>query len=170
MQRRTLLGLGAAGAAVLALAGGGAALMTAPAWRDARLQPAGRAVMSGVARGVLDGSWPDDAAQASAALKAHLTRLQGTIAGMPSTTQSEVNELLSLLATSPGRRVVAGLSTPWEDAPVAELQAALQSMRQSRLMLRRQAYQALRDLTHAAFFADASTWPLLHYPGPRTVA
>jgi hypothetical protein len=43
-------------------------------------------------------------------------------------------------------------------------------MRQSSLLLRRQAYGALRDLTHAAYFADATTWPLLRYPGPRTLA
>lgn len=159
-----------AGAAALAAVGGGAALMVAPAWRDARLQPAGRAVMSGVARGVLDGSWPADAAQAAAALQAHLDRLQGTIAGMPPSTQGELDQLLTILATAPGRRVLAGLSAPWEDARVVQLQAALQSMRVSRLMLRQQAYHALRDLTHAAFYADASTWPLLHYPGPRTLA
>jgi hypothetical protein len=170
MQRRTLLGLGVAGAAALAVAGGGAALLTARAWRNNRLLPAGRSVMSGVARGVLDGSWPAAAAQASAALQAHLQRLQGTIAGMPPATQGELNELLMILATPPGRRALAGLSAPWDEATVAQLHAAMQSMRQSSLMLRRQAYHALRDLTHAAFFADASTWPLLRYPGPRALA
>jgi hypothetical protein len=50
------------------------------------------------------------------------------------------------------------------------VQAALQSMRSSTLIVRRQAYSALRDLTHAAYFADRSTWPLMGYPGPRSIA
>ena len=39
-------------------------------------------------------------------------------------------------------------------------------MRASRIALRQQAYHALRDLTHAAYFADAATWARLGYPGP----
>lgn len=170
MQRRTLLGLGVAGAALLALAGGGAALMYEPAWRDRQLLPAGRTVLAAVARAVLDGSLPADAAQQAAAVDAHLSRMQATVSAMPPHTQSEIGDLLALLAMPPGRRALAGLSSAWSDASVAQTQAALQSMRQSSLLLRRQAYNALRDLTHAAFFADASTWTLLHYPGPRSLA
>jgi hypothetical protein len=39
-------------------------------------------------------------------------------------------------------------------------------MRLSGLVLRRQAYAALHDITAAAYFSDASTWPQLGYPGP----
>jgi len=46
----------------------------------------------------------------------------------------------------------------------------LLSLRVSGVDLRRQVYQALRDLTNAAYYADASTWPLLGYPGPRALA
>jgi hypothetical protein len=170
MQRRTLLGLGVAGAALLALAGGGAALMYERAWRDGKLLPAGRRVLAAVARAVLDGSLPSDAAARATAIDGHLTRLQATVSAMPAHTQSEVADLLALLSMPPLRVTLTGLSSPWEQASVADVQAALQSMRQSSLLLRRQAYGALRDLTHAAYFADASTWPLLHYPGPRTLA
>ena len=156
MQRRTLLGLGVAGAAVLALAGGGAALMYERAWRDGKLLAAGRRVLASVARAVLDGSLPSDVAAQAAAMPPH--------------TQGEIADLLALLAMPPLRASLAGLSAAWERAPVADVQAALQSMRQSSLLLRRQVYGALRDLTHAAYFADASTWPVLRYPGPRTFA
>ena len=169
MQRRTLLGLGGAGAALVALAGGGAALMYERAWRDGKLLPAGRRVLAAVARAVLDGSLPaNDAAQA-AAIDDHLTRMESTVSAMPLHTQSEVADLLALLSMPPLRVTLAGLPGAWEHAPVADVQAALQSMRQSSLLLRRQAYGALRDLTHAAYFADPSTWPLLHYPGPRAL-
>lgn len=167
MQRRSLLGLGVAGAAVLALAGGGAALMYERAWRDGKLLPAGRRVLAAVARAVLDGSLPSDAAAQAAAIGGHLARMEATVSAMPTHTQSEIADLLALLAMPPLRATVAELSVAWERASVSEVQAALQSMRQSSLLLRRQAYGALRDLTHAAYFADPSTWPLLHYPGPR---
>lgn len=170
MQRRTLLGLGVAGAAVLTLAGGGAALMYERALRDGKFLPAGRHVLAAVARAVLDGSLPNDVAAQATAIDSHLTRLQATVNAMPTHTQSEVADLLALLAMPPLRVILAGLSSPWEQASVADVQAALQSMRQSSLLPRRQAYGALRDLTHAAYFADASTWPLLRYPGPRTLA
>lgn len=170
MQRRTLLGLGVAGAAVLALAGGGAAWLYEAAWRDGELLPAGRRVLAPIARAVLDGSLPEDPRAADSAIGAHLARMQALLRGLPPHTQTEVADLLALLAMAPGRRAFAGLSSAWDSAAVHDVQAALQSMRRSSLLLRRQAYNALRDLTHAAYYADASTWPLLRYPGPSAIA
>jgi hypothetical protein len=46
----------------------------------------------------------------------------------------------------------------------------LRSLRASSLLLRRQIYTALRDLTRGAYFADASTWPQMRYPGPRALS
>lgn len=171
MQRRTLLALGITGSALLAVAGGGAWLLhTSPAWRDGRLLPDGERVMRAVARGVLDGSLPDARAAQDAALDAHLVRLQVSLAALSPASQREVDQLLTLLATAPGRVAIAGLAPAWEDASVDDLQRALQSMRVASLALRRQAYQALRDLTHAAFFADPSTWAQLGYPGPLKIS
>jgi hypothetical protein len=170
MQRRTLLGLGVAGAALVALAGGGAALMYERAWRESKLLPAGRRVLAAVARAVLDGSLPADVAARAAAMDAHLARMESTVSAMPLHTQGEVADLLALLAMPPLRVTLTGLRGAWEHASVADVQTALQSMRLSSLLLRRQAYGALRDLTHAAYFADPTTWPLLHYPGPRALA
>jgi hypothetical protein len=170
MQRRTLLGLGVAGGALLALAGAGVAWMYEAAWRDGHLLPAGRRVLAGVARAVLDGTLPAEPRVQSAAIEAHLNRMQALIQAMPPHTQAEVADLLAVLALPPSRWALCGLSSPWETAAVNEVQSALQSMRRSSLLVRRQAYGALRDLTHAAYFADASTWPLLRYPGPRAIA
>jgi hypothetical protein len=170
MQRRTLLGLGVAGGAVLALAGAGAAWLREATWRDGELLPAGRRVLAGVARGVLDGSLPGEALQQAAAIEAHLWRVQTAVRAMPPHTQSELADLLALLAMSPTRVALAGLARDWELASVGELQTALQAMRQSSLLLRRQAYNALRDLTHAAYFSEPATWRQLNYPGPRALA
>lgn len=169
MQRRTLLKLGIASTVTLTLVGGGVAWLYEPAWHDGRLTVTGRNVLAAIARAVLDGSLPADASLQTAALASHLDRMGATLLAMPATTQHEVGDLLALLATPPGRLTLAGLSTDWPRADVAQLQAALQAMRTSRLMLRRQAYHALRDLTHAAYFASSATWAQLGYPGPAKI-
>jgi hypothetical protein len=166
MQRRTLLKVGLGTGAACHRQRGAALLFTERAWTGQQLTTTGRTVLSAVARAVLDGSLP---ANATAALEAHLDRMNTTLAGMPPATQAEVNELLTLLGTTAGRVGLAGLSTAWPEASVAQMQSALQGMRGSSLLLRRQAYHALRDLTHAAYFADASTWGLMGYPGPLKV-
>jgi hypothetical protein len=169
MQRRTLLGLGLAGTALLAAAGGGIAWMQGAAWRDGQLLAPGRKVIAAVARAVLEGSLPAPPASQARAIEAHLDRMQATLRALPPHTQAEVADLLALLALPPTRLALCGLSSAWDDAPVAAVQAALRSMRGSSLLLRRQAYGALRDLTHAAYFVDASTWSVLRYPGPRAL-
>jgi hypothetical protein len=166
MERRTLLKLGVASGAALALLGGGAALLFEPAWRDGRLSPNGETIFVAVARAVLDGSLPIDTAARRSALGAHLERMSATLRSMSPSAQTEVARLLALLSTPPGRLAMAGLTSDWESAQTPQIQLALKAMRTSRLLLRRQAYHALRDLTHAAYFSDRSTWTQLGYPGP----
>lgn len=166
MQRRSLLALGLGSAAVLAIAGGGFALI-APALDGDRLGKGARRVFRAVARVVLDGMLPQEPALREAALDGHLLRLGATIAGFPAATRTELSLLIALLDSMPGRRALARLASDWPDASAAELQSALQSMRESSLELRQQAYHALRDLTNAAYFADPQTWALIGYPGPR---
>lgn len=168
MQRRTLLKLGVAGGAVLAVAGGGLALLR-PGLVDGRLSAGGREVFAAVARAVLDGALPAEPAARQRVLAAHLDRLDDTVAGLPAAARGELSDLLGLLAAAPGRLAFAGLRPAWAEAGVAELQDALQSMRTSRLALRQQAFHALRDLTNAAYYADASTWAAIGYPGPREI-
>lgn len=160
--------LGIGGAAVLAVAGGGLALLR-PGWQGGRLSADAAIVMRAVARGVLDGNLPDDAVKREAALHGHLQRLAATIVGLPAATQSELSQLLALLASMPGRTLLAGLHVPWADASVEQLTAALQDMLSSSIALRQQAFHALRDLTNAAYFADPGTWPMLGYPGPTDI-
>ena len=173
VQRRKLFQLGLGAAALLAVVGGGMALLR-PGLSNGRLSAAGLAVLGGVARAVLDGSlpadMPADRATRALALEAHLARVDAAVADFPAPTQAELSQLLALLAAAPGRIALAGLNTDWNQAGVAEVQRALQDMRTSGLALRQQAYHALRDLTNAAFYADAGAWPLLGYPGPVSVS
>ncbi|MCM2356402.1 MAG: hypothetical protein NDI68_06890 [Arenimonas sp.] len=168
MQRRRWLQLGLGAAAVLAV-GGGAALLWTPGLQAGHLTPAGRAVFLHVGRALLDGSLPTEPGARDQALAAFVQRVDETVAALPAHAQGELSQLLALLAGAPGRRGLAGLAPDWPDASIAQIQQALQGMRVSRLALRRQAYQALHDLSGAAFFADPSAWPILGYPGPRTL-
>jgi len=168
MRRRSLLALGAVSATVLAMGGGALALLQ-PGLRDARLSAGGREVFAGAARGLLDGSLPPDGPGLQRALEGLLERIDGLIAALPAHAQSELSQLLALLATAPGRRTLAGLAQPWPVASVADIQAGLQAMRVSGISLRQQAYQALHDIVGSAYFSDAQTWSLLGYPGPLKI-
>jgi hypothetical protein len=126
-------------------------------------------VFAGAARGLLDGIIPPEGAQRAAAIADLLTRIDGLIANLPSHAQAELSQLLALLASAPGRRAFAGLTSPWADATTQQVQDALQAMRVSRVSLRQQGYQALHDIVGAAYFSGESTWALLGYPGPLSI-
>ena len=168
MQRRSLLQLGAGAGAVLALAGLGAA-MWSPGWRHGQLSDAARGIFTAAARCVLDGILPDDAHIRSQALAAHLVRVEASIAGLSPATRAELSDLLAVLTTAPGRLALTGLRVDWSNASTSALSEAFQGMRLSSSSTRRQIYQAFRDLTNAAWFADAGTWDVLGYPGPQAV-
>ena len=168
MKRRTLFKLGAASAALFALAGG-AASMLQPGLQNGKLAEAGREVFLAVGRAVLQTSLPSEDAAMSVALSGLLERIDALTLALPPHAQDELSQLLSLLASAPGRHLLAGLDQSWSVAPVTDIQQALQGMRLSALALRQQAYAALHDITAAAYFTDASTWPLLGYPGPLAI-
>ncbi|MFM9881148.1 MAG: hypothetical protein ACKVOO_12155 [Burkholderiaceae bacterium] len=165
MQRRHVLRLGLASAAAFSLAGW-AVLSVQPGWHNGTFSASARAVFLAVSRGMLDGSLPTEDGARQQALQGLLARLEGLVQSLPAHAQDELSQLLALLGTTAGRRALAGLPVDWPVADVASLQAALQSMRSSRISLRQQAYHALHDLVGGAYFSDASTWPQLGYPGP----
>jgi hypothetical protein len=166
MQRRTWLKVSAGAAALLTVAGVGLSVVTRPGWVQGRLSASARDVMAAIARAVLDGSLPVEALAQRTVLDAHLQRLEAAIAAFPHSVQGEIGELLMILGSTPGRLGLARLTSDWPEAKVSDVQAMLQRMRTSSLSLERQAYHALRDLTHGAYYADASTWGQLGYPGP----
>jgi hypothetical protein len=168
MRRRTLLKLGTVSAATLLVAGG-AAVLWQPGVAHGRLTAAGRSVFAGVAPAFLDGTLPATGALRQAALLGLLSRLDEMVQGFAPAVQEELSQLLGLLSTALGRRTLAGLQADWAQASLAEVQAALKSMRFSRLALRQQSYHALHDMVGAAYFSDESTWGVLGYPGPMKI-
>lgn len=168
MRRRSWLKFGLAASAVLAI-GGGALALVEPGWQSGKLTAAGRRVFQHAGRAFLDGSLPAEAGARESALAAFLDRVDALIAALPSHAQRELSQLLALLASAGGRRVLAGLTPDWQDANLGELQQALQSMRTSSLELKQQAYGALHDICGGAYFSDAGTWARLGYPGPMEI-
>ena len=169
MQRRTLLKLGLTSAVVLLGAGGMATLWQPGLQTDASLSAGSREVFSAIGLGILEKSLPQKEAERQVALDGLLNRIEILVQALPPHTQAELSQLLSVFASAPGRRTVAGLSAPWPQASIADVQRALQSMRLSPLALRQQAYGALHDIVMGGYFADAATWPLLGYPGPLKI-
>lgn len=168
MQRRTLLKVGLVAGTLLGLVGGALALMQ-PARRNGKLSDAARVALAAVAKAVIGPLLPQAAAAQVAALQAHVGRVEATIAGLPPSLQAEVDELLTIVTSAPGRLALVGLADSWHGAPEAQVTAALQGMRQSSLALRQQAFHALRDISNGAYFADRSTWQAIGYPGPRVL-
>jgi hypothetical protein len=128
-----------------------------------------RPVLDATANVLLDGLLPAQAPQRLVALEAQAARVRATASGMPQATQEELLLLLSLLATTAGRRLLAGLRSPWLQASPAAVRHALEHMRASDWSLRRQAYQGLRDLQLAAWTAEPANWQALGYPGPAAL-
>ncbi|GAB4090572.1 hypothetical protein [Hydrogenophaga soli] len=154
------------GAVAVAAAGGGWLVSRPPAWQRNQFGEPAAAVWRAVAQAFLDGVLPTLPQDRQTALVAWQDRLNQAVASLPPHTQKELAQLLTLLTLPLGRRTVAGLGPDWVEASVAEVQAALQDMRSSRLAPRQQAYLALHDLTGATYFSDPSTWTVLGYPGP----
>lgn len=169
LQRRSFLRLSVGAAVVLAVAGGTAALMTTPGVVDGRLSAPARGLLHSVAAAVLADLLPSDPAQRHAVLEKAMHRADALIAHLPEHARDEASQLLALLATSVGRRTLAGLESPWEQASPSEVLAALKAMQASSLPLRVQAYQGLHDLVCIPYFSGTEAWAAIGYPGPVTL-
>jgi hypothetical protein len=164
MQRRSLLRLGFAAGALVAV-GGGLIATLRPGWRGAQLTDEGREVMAAVSRAVV----PVLAQADRASMDSQLSAIELLIATLPRPLQNELADLLALLCSAPGRWAVVGLRSDWAKANPAETSRALEDMRHSAIALRAQAYQALREVCLAAHHADPASWRELNYPGPLSV-
>ncbi len=168
LQRRSFLKLGLISAAVLAVAGGTALLLN-PALVNGAMSPSSRLVMARVGQAMLQGLLPADPAAQAKEVEALLTRTDTFLSGLPDHVIAELGQLLGLLASAPGRRLLLGLSAGWQDASIADVTAALHSMRDSGNPLRIQAYQGLHDIVFVPYFSGETTWKVLGYPGPVAV-
>jgi hypothetical protein len=173
-SRRTFLLAGTAGAAALTVAwrlrgtperaaapGAGASL--------AALDPAAPAIVAALVPVMLAGALPEDAAAREGAVRETAANVGRAIGGLPPAAQKEMAELFALLGLPATRIALAGIGTPWEEAPPAAVAAFLERWRTSRFMLLRSAYDALHQLVIAAWYGNPNAWKAIGYPGPPQV-
>lgn len=162
-SRRSFLKVGLAGAFALAAAGS-VYRMRRPADLPARfaLDGRSRSVLGALAPVVLK----DALGNTPSAVDAAVSRVQEAIAGLPLSTQREIQDLFGLLILTPSRRFLVGLAHDWPQATQAEIADFLNSWRFHRFGMLRSAYQALHDLITGSWYADGSTWAGIGYPGP----
>jgi hypothetical protein len=162
VKRRTLLATGLAGGALLALGAASVLIGRDPAHDRA-------AVMRAVASTMLDGALPVEPAARAAAVDRCLAGVDTAIASLAPSAQAELGQLFALLASAPGRRLLAGVAGNWADADPVEVAAFLESWRRHRVALFKSGYLALHDLVLGSWYADPATWAALGYDGPPSL-
>jgi hypothetical protein len=161
-SRRRFLFIGLAGAAAL----GGARWLQGAATGDTALSPDGADVMRALVPALLDGALPTQTRARRAAIEETVSAVATAIAGLPPATREELTALFALLAFAPIRIIFAGIDGQWRDASAAEANAFLVRLQKSRWSAKRAAYDALHQLTFAAWYANPGAWPAIGYAGP----
>ncbi|HVJ72730.1 MAG TPA: hypothetical protein VNB03_01730 [Casimicrobiaceae bacterium] len=170
LTRRRLLQAGLAGAAALAVAGG-------VAWFRRRTDATPRAldrdaqeIVRAIVPAMLAGALPADGADRTRALDETVAAVDRAVAGLSPAVRAELGQLFALLALGIGRRVFAGVPSPWAEASRGEIDAFLVAWQSSAWALKRSAYDALHQLVIAAWYANPRAWPAVGYPGPPSLA
>lgn len=171
LSRREWLKAGLAGSVLLAAGGWWhtAAAANARGAATHRLADEEREMLGAIAAVILDGSLSVEPAERARSLGRAVDGVAQTVAGLSLATQKEIGELFGLLAAAPGRRLLAGVASPWREASAADVAAFLESWRASRFALLQSAYLALHDLVFGAWYAQIDSWAAIGYPGPPEV-
>ena len=170
VSRRRFVFVGLAGAAVLVGAHWLVPNVPIGGSAPAGLTPDAADIVRALAPALLDGALPDDTAERDAAITRTVAAVGAAIEGLPPAARDELATLFALLAAMPVRIFVAGMGGAWRDATVTEANGFLVRLQKSRWSVKRSAYDALHQLTFAAWYADPRTWPAIGYPGPPALA
>jgi hypothetical protein len=162
MQRRHFLVLGAAGAATLAVAGWWTWIRR-PGAPSAEQDAA--AIVAAIVPSMLDGALPTGPDRGIAVAET-VDNVGRAIAGLPPASRAELAQLFGLLALPAGRRLFAGVPSPWPEASAAEVGAFLDAWQRSGWSLKRSAYDGLHQLVLAAWYGNPRSWGPIGYPGP----
>ena len=171
LNRRTFLAVGVAGAGALAIAGW---LRRSPAptagSAASNISPDGQAILRAIVPVLLHGALPQEPAARAAAIAQTLAALDTAIGGLPAAAQAELAQLFDLLSLPPVRLAVARIDAPWAQAAPDQVRACLDRFRGSSLQLLRASYDALHQLTFAAWYGNPQAWAAIGYPGPPALA
>lgn len=164
MERRTFITTALAGTACLAL---GVNYYSASDISVNRQQDSKHRLLFSVLVPVfLDGALPDVAALKRDAINRTLDTIEHTISILPLDTKAEIEQLLEMLEGRLGLLILTGSVTPLMMRNQAELVDMLQSWRSSYLDLMVTAYQGLREIVMASYYASPEHWSRLHYAKP----
>jgi hypothetical protein len=155
VNRRTWIGTGIA-ATLLASAG---AIYERP------LQDDDAAILGALAPVMLGSALPNGEASVQMVIDGFHT----AVAGLSPSVQDEVAQLFTLLRVAPLRMIATGVMRPWRNASPDEIERFLTSWRYSGIAKLRSGYDALHQLTIAAWYGNPKSWPRTGYPGPPTV-
>ena len=165
-SRRRLIFTGIAGAAVLVAARW---LQPPHSVVASALSADGADVMRAIIPALLDGALPDDLTERRVAIEDTVGAVGTAIAGLPPAAREELSALFALLAFAPVRVAFADVAAEWPEASVTTTNAFLVRLQKSRWSVKRTAYDALHQLTFAAWYANPRTWTSIGYPGPPTL-
>ena len=174
-SRRAFLKTGLAGACLLAAARtldrGVFAQASRPGSLDLKkLATKDAELIAALAPAVLQGALPDEPSARLVAINEVIEAFDRTVAGLSPAVQREVESLLSLLTFAPSRRLVAGVSKPWNEASSDEVAAFLEQWRNSRISVLQQGYQALARVMIACWYGNPLSWAKIGYGGPPHAA
>lgn len=128
------------------------------------------AAVAPVILGTALGVPPPSQQERTATLGRIVAGADGYMARMSVPVQNEAREALDLLGISVVRVLLGGPWAGWDEASATQIAGLLDSLRTSRLALKRSLYQFLHDMSMVGWFGDPASWAHLGYPGPPTVA
>jgi hypothetical protein len=155
VNRRTWIGTGIA---ATLLVGAGAVY-------ERPLQDDDASILGAIAPVLLGSALPID----DASIQTVIDGFHTAVAGLTPSVQDEVAQLFTLLRVAPLRMIATGVMRPWHSASPYEIERFLTGWRYSGVAKLRSAYDALHQLTIAAWYGNPKAWPRTGYPGPPTV-
>ena len=175
ITRRRMLKTGIAGAALLAVAGwttrgtfwgAGSRRLISKNFSYRFLTRSDREVMLAVLPVILADSFEEASGNPGELLEETLRRFDIAVSGLYPSVQRELRQLFSLLTLPPGRMLVAGVWPGWMNASTKAIGNFLSGWRTSRFSLLKSGYDALQQLSAAAWYGNPKAWPDIGYPGP----
>jgi hypothetical protein len=169
MKRRQWIG-GTAAAAVLLLGAGALYQLrgdTPPddPYRFRVLDDEERAILAAIGPVMLAGALPAGGTGTNAFIEGFDT----AVAGLPPHVQGELAQLFMLLKNGVLRVLATGVMHPWHEASQEEIARFLTAWRYSGIVKLRAGYDALHQLTLAAWYGNPVSWSAIGYPGPPVV-
>ena len=125
-----------------------------------------QAILRAIVPVLLAGALPALALDRRSAIADTVRGIDTAVQGLPPAAQEELRQLFALLSLPPTRLALARVSAPWNDASETEVREFLDRFRRSSLTMLRSAYDALHQLTFAAWYGNDESWPQIGYPGP----